>query len=151
MLDIAEKEELYQDCPLSIKQDIWRINPGVFGEAVSPLLDQYVAEKEAILFGVFEEGKEPPGYLRISSKVRRQNQVLKQLVEMLGSSVPLYRTICQFLRTLFLRTHISHYSTLRSDLIMLLHEQVRPKPVINLSISSVITGVSLSPSPFSFL
>ena len=124
LLDIAEKEDLYQDCPMSIKQDIWRLNPGVFGEAVSPLLDQYVAEKESVLFAVFEEGKEPVGYLKIPPKTRRQNLVLKQLVEMLGSSVPLYNTLCQFLRTLFVRTHISHYSTLRSDLIMLLHEQV---------------------------
>lgn len=125
LLDIAEKEELYRDCPLGIKQDIWRINPGVFGEAVSPLLDQYVAEKENMLFGNIEVTKEPIGYLKISSKTRRQNSVLKQLVEMLGSSVPLYNTLCQFLRTLFLRTHVNHYSTLRSDLIMVLHEQVR--------------------------
>lgn len=83
-----------------------------------------MAEKENVLFGMIEVTKESVGYLRISPKTRRQNLVLKQLVEMLGSSLPLYNTLCQFLRTLFLRTHVSHYSTLRSDLIMVLHEQV---------------------------
>ncbi len=87
-------------------------------------MDQYVAEKDIILFAAFERTKEPIGYLKLSPKSRRQNNVLKQLVEMLGSSVPLYNTLCQFLRTLFLRTHISHYCSLRADLIMLLHEQV---------------------------
>ncbi len=131
---------------MSIKQQIWQLEPGIFGEAVSPLLDQYVADKEAMLFAVFEEGREPTGYLRISPRVRRQNEVLKQLVEMLGSSLPLYNTLCQFLRTLFLRTHIAHYSTLRADLIMSLHEQVEILHLISLSLS-----LSLSTNPHLFV
>lgn len=123
LLEIAEKEELYSVCPTSVKQQIWQINPGVFGEAVSPLLDQYVAYKEGLLFETIDPNNLPSAFFSIQPKTRRQNAVLQKLVQLLGSSVPLYNTLCQFLRTLYLRTHVSHYCTLRADLIMLLHEQ----------------------------
>lgn len=123
LLEIAEKEELYSECPTAVKQQIWQINPGVFGEAVSPLLDQYIAHKESLLFATINSDQLPSPFLLLQPKTRRQNAVLQQLIGMLGSSIPLYNTLCQFLRTLYLRTHVSHYCTLRADLIMLLHEQ----------------------------
>ena len=122
MLEIAEKEELYSDCPISVKRQIWQLNPGVFGEAVSPLLDQYIAEKESHLFNISENSKE--SFFMQTVKTRRQSPILRQLVEMLGSSLPLYNTLTQFLRTLFLRTRVGHYCTLRADIIMMLHEKV---------------------------
>lgn len=122
LLEIVEKEDLYADCPIGVKRQIWQLNPGVFGEAVSPLLDQYIAEKESFLFNISELTKE--SFFMQSVKQRRQSAILKQLVDMLGSSVPLYNTLTQFLRTLFLRTHVGHYCTLRADITMILHEQV---------------------------
>ena len=119
MLEIAEKEELYNDCPIIVKRQIWQLNPGVFGEAVSPLLDQYIAEKESQLFNITEQS-----FFMQPVKARRQSSILKQLVEMLGTSLPLYNTLTQFLRTLFLRTRVGHYCTLRADIIMMLHEKV---------------------------
>lgn len=123
LVEIAEKEELYAECPTTVKQQIWQINPGVFGEAVSPLLDQYIAHKESILFATITSDNVPTAFLSLPAKTRRQNPVLQQLIGMLGLSVPLYNLLCQFLRTLYLRTRISHYCTLHADLIMLLHEQ----------------------------
>lgn len=124
LLEIAEKEELYSDCPMSVKQQIWQMNPGVFGEAVSPLLDQYISDKESYLFGVIDTRQDLTGFLSQPARTRRQNPILQQLVLMLGTSIPLYNTLCQFLKTLFLRTGVGHYCTLRADLIMILHEQV---------------------------
>ena len=114
LVEIAEKEELYSECPTAVKQQIWQINPGVFGEAVSPLLDQYIAHKESILFATVTSDNAPSAFLSLPAKIRRQNSVLQQLIKMLGSSVPLYNLLCQFLRTLYLRTHVSHYCTLRA-------------------------------------
>lgn len=124
MLEIAEKEKLYNECPISVKRQIWQLNPGVFGEAVSPLLDQYIAEKETLLFNIADVTTDSLSFFNQPVKVRRQSPVLRQLVDMLGTSVPLYNTLTQFLRTLFLRTRVGHYCTLRSDITMLLHEQV---------------------------
>ena len=125
LLEIAEKETLYNECPISVKRQIWQLNPGVFGEAVSPLLDQYVAEKETLLFNITDITKDTFSFFNQPVKTRRQSPILKQLVDMLGTSFPLYNTLTQFLRTLFLRTHVGHYCTLRSDITMLLHEQVQ--------------------------
>ena len=125
---IAEHHDLYTACPLEVKRQIWQANQGLFGEAVSPLLDQYVAEKESILCcttlggrGGGDEGN-PTSFLSLLPKVRRQSSILHELVEMVGNSQALYNTLLQFLRTLFLRTQTSHYCTLRADIVMCLHD-----------------------------
>lgn len=122
---IADHHDLYTACPLEVKRQIWQANQGLFGEAVSPLLDQYVAEKESILCFTLgghggDEGK--TSFLSFLPKVRRQSSILCELVEMVGNSQALYNTLLQFLRTLFLRTQTSHYCTLRADMVMCLHD-----------------------------
>ena len=148
---IADNHDLYTACPLEVKRQIWQGNQGLFGEAVSPLLDQYVAEKEAILSFVAgresattttttttttiegrmtttttTEGGKLTSFLSLLPKVRRQSPIVQELVSIIGSSQTLYSTLLQFLRTLYLRTHISHYCTLRADVLMSLHDAESP-------------------------
>ena len=123
LLHIAEHSDLYSSCPTAVKRQIWQINQGFFGEAVSPLLDKYMAEKESAMFALYGSDKKATNFFLVSPKTRRQSVVVQELVEMIGSSLSLYNTLVQFLRTLFLRTHISHYCTLRADMIMSLHER----------------------------
>ena len=123
LLHLSENRQLYSACPLEVKRQIWQSNQGLFGEAVSPLLDQYIAEKESMIFSTHSEEKKSVSFLSLLPKVRRQNSIVQELVHMVGSSQPLYNTLLQFLRTLFLRTHVSHYCTLRADLLMTLHEK----------------------------
>lgn len=124
LLHISDTPELYQACPIEVKRQIWQTNQGFFGEAVSPLLDQYIAEKESILFSTHDtaEKKTTTSFLSIPPKVRRQSRVMQDLVHMVKSSQGLYNTLLQFLRTLYLRTQVSHYCTLRADILMSLHE-----------------------------
>lgn len=49
--------------------------------------------------------------------------MVQKLVRMVGKKTQLYEMILQFLRTLFLRTHNSHYCTLRSELLMSFHDK----------------------------
>lgn len=42
--------ELYNDTDTEVKQQIWKDNQSLFGDEVSPLLSQYIKEKENILF-----------------------------------------------------------------------------------------------------
>ena len=123
LLHISDNPELYQVCPIEVKRQIWQTNQGFFGEAVSPLLDQYIAEKESILFSTHDSGeKKAMSFLSLSAKTRRQSPVMQELVHMVSSSQELYNTLLQFLRTLYLRTQVSHYCTLRADILMSLHE-----------------------------
>ena len=123
LLHISENPELYHACPIEVKRQIWQTNQGFFGEAVSPLLDQYIAEKESILFSTQDNSeKKTTSFLSIPPKVRRQGRVMQDLVHMVQSSQELYTTLLQFLRTLYLRTQVSHYCTLRADILMSLHD-----------------------------
>lgn len=123
LLPLSENPDLYHACPLEVKQQIWQTNQGLFGEAVSPLLDQYISEKESLLFGIQDKTMSSTSFLSVPPKIRRQNSIIQELVTMLGTAPSLYTTLIQFLRTLFLRTQISHYCTLRADLLMALHEK----------------------------
>lgn len=123
LVHIADHPDLYSCCPTAVKRQIWQINQGFFGEAVSPLLDKYMTEKENVMFAVYGSDKKPANFFSVSPKTRRQSIVVQELVDMIGSSQALYNTLVQFLRTLYLRTHISHYCTLRADIIMSLHER----------------------------
>ena len=124
LLHISENPDLYQACPIEVKRQIWQTNQGFFGEAVSPLLDQYIAEKESIPFSAQDtaEKKVFNSFLSVPPKIRRQSPIIQELVHMVSSSQELYNTLLQFLRTLFLRTLVSHYCTLRADILMSLHE-----------------------------
>lgn len=123
LLYVSEKHELYSACPIEVKRQVWQTNQGFFGEAVSPLLDQYISEKESVLFSTHVSGRKPVSFISLLPKARRQSAIVQELVQMIGTSLPLYNTLLQFLRTLFLRTQISHYCTLRADLLMSLHER----------------------------
>lgn len=114
-------------------------NQSLFGDEVSPLLSQYIKEKEQLLF---DQNNLTNLFFLPSPKVnfrfciafsinnlgmcqiqvRRQGEVVQKLAHMIGNNVRLYDMVLQFLRTLFLRTRNVHYCTLRAELLMALHE-----------------------------
>ncbi|KAH3791938.1 negative elongation factor B-like [Dreissena polymorpha] len=118
--EILEDKELYAESATEVKRQIWEDNQALFGDEVSPLLSQYIREKENTLFS-FENGNST--FFLLSPKVRRQGEVVQKLTHMIGKSVKLYDMVLQFLRTLFLRTRNMHYCTLRAELLMSLHDQ----------------------------
>lgn len=114
---VADKE-LYDKCHVSVKRQIWQQHQGLFGDEVSPIFSQYIKDKEKILHS-FDN---MTNFFIISPRQRRQNEVIQNLVKMIGKNVILYDTCLQFLRTLYLRTKNSHYCTLRVELLMALHD-----------------------------
>uniref|UniRef100_A0A8P0SNC6 Negative elongation factor complex member B n=1 Tax=Canis lupus familiaris TaxID=9615 RepID=A0A8P0SNC6_CANLF len=118
-LVMADKE-LYRACAVEVKRQIWQDNQALFGDEVSPLLKQYILEKESALFST--ELSVLHNFFSPSPKARRQGEVVQKLTQMVGKNVKLYDMVLQFLRTLFLRTRNVHYCTLRAELLMSLHE-----------------------------
>jgi len=116
---LVRDKELYNDCDIEIKRHLWRDNQSLFGDEVSPLLSQYIKDKENVLF----THESSTGFFSGSPKSRRQAEVIQKLAEMIGSNIKLYDMTLQFLRTLFLRTRNVHYCTLRSELLMALHDR----------------------------
>ncbi|XP_064649137.1 negative elongation factor B-like [Lineus longissimus] len=116
---ILEEKELYEESSVEVKRQIWQDNQSLFGEEVSPLLSQYITEKEDLLLNhVFAA----QSFFTISPKARRQSEVVQKLVVMVGKNLKLYEMLLNFLRTLFLRTRNAHYCTLRAELLMALHD-----------------------------
>lgn len=116
---LVRDRELYSDTDTEVKRQIWRDNQSLFGDEVSPLLSQYIREKEHVLFDHMNLNSL---FFAPSPKVRRQGEVVQKLANMIGNSVKLYDMVLQFLRTLFLRTRNVHYCTLRAELLMALHD-----------------------------
>ena len=99
-LVMADKE-LYRACAVEVKRQIWQDNQALFGDEVSPLLKQYIVEKENALFS--PELSVLHNFFSPSPKTRRQGEVVQKLPRMVGRNVKLYDMVLQFLRTLFLR------------------------------------------------
>ncbi|CAH3033818.1 unnamed protein product [Pocillopora meandrina] len=117
---LANDTQLYQDCSIEVKRQIWIKHHALFGDAVGPLLNQYVEEKYNVLHST--EPLNSHTFFSVPSKTRRQNPVVQNLAKMIGKSLELYNLVLQFLRTLFLRTKEVHYCTLRSELLMAVHD-----------------------------
>lgn len=116
---IVANKDLYGECDVQVKRQIWQDNQALFGDEVLPLLSQYIKEKEELLFSVTDQVTQ---FFSPSPKQRRQGEVVQKLVTMIGRNLQLYDMVLQFLRTLFLRTRNVHYCTLRSELLMALHD-----------------------------
>lgn len=117
---VTADKELYRACAVEVKRQIWQDNQALFGDEVSPLLKQYILEKENALFS--SDVSVLHNFFSPSPKARRQGEVVQKLTHMIGKNVKLYDMVLQFLRTLFLRTRNVHYCTLRAELLMSLHD-----------------------------
>ncbi|PIK62052.1 putative negative elongation factor B [Apostichopus japonicus] len=117
---ILEDKELYSATPIEVKRQIWERNPTLFGDEVSPLLNNYVKEKEAILFG--RDSINSHMFYSIPPKTRRQSKHVRDLSHMVGTSLQLYDMVIRFLKTLFVRSRNAHYCTLRAEILMSLHD-----------------------------
>lgn len=71
-LVMADKE-LYRACAVEVKRQIWQDNQALFGDEVSPLLKQYILEKEGALFST--ELSVLHNFFSPSPKARRQGEV----------------------------------------------------------------------------
>ena len=119
LAQILDDKELYAEAATEVKRQIWQDSQALFGDEVSPLLQQYITEKETSLFS--HENNSMTFFLP-SPRTRRQGEVVQKLVNMIGKNVKLYDMVLQFLRTLFLRTRNVHYCTLRAELLMAIHD-----------------------------
>ncbi|XP_066919787.1 negative elongation factor B-like [Clytia hemisphaerica] len=117
---IASHEKIYKDCPIEVKRRVWMNNHPMFGDAVGPILNKYIEEKNKILFDI--ETVKIKSFYNIPPRQRRQKAVIKELVDMIGGSIELYNLVLQFLRTLYLRTKEEHYCSLRGELLMAFHD-----------------------------
>eukprot|EP00742_Colponemidia_sp_Colp-10_P006623 GILJ01007097.1.p1 GENE.GILJ01007097.1~~GILJ01007097.1.p1 ORF type:complete len:559 (+),score=89.17 GILJ01007097.1:45-1721(+) len=115
----ARDTSLYKDLPLSVKIQIWEVVQDLFQSEVFLLFTQYINEATAVTTGyqmVLTGSAQNP------KRRRETNPILQQLAKYVGSSVVLYHQTLHFIRTLFVNTANAAFCTLRSELLMALHD-----------------------------
>ena len=117
---LANEPELYTNCSLEVKRQIWIQHQPLCGDAVGPLLTEYLTDRNSVIFDI--KDLTIKDFLSLQPKVRRQHPVVQQISQMIGKSLQLYNLVLQFLRTLFLQTKDAHYCTLRVELLMAMHD-----------------------------
>jgi len=114
---LAANPDVYKVLSLQVRRQVWQVDANLFKEHVFPLLNRYVKEAETTrstvdLFGTPVHPK----------KRREQNAVLQEIVQDLGRSVTLFKTVLELVRSLFVSTENKAFCTLRSELVMSLHD-----------------------------
>nr|CAD2206587.1 unnamed protein product [Meloidogyne enterolobii] len=143
-LIICDKE-LYDQCSVSVRQQIWVKNETLFLESIEPILDSYISEerRQHLIFG--EKGSDvlneslseghgqqllSPGINvtssffagEVATKQRRQRKQVQELISMIGLREQLYTRLVDTLRERFLATENPYYCSLRFDLLMALRD-----------------------------
>jgi len=113
---LTNDKQLYKSCPIEVKRQIWQKNQTLFGDEVLPLLSRYTAMKEQEFL---EKGTE---FFKIPPKKRRNNPILKQFSEFIGTNIRLYDMVLQFLRTFYIKTQNVYYCCMRNEILMCLHD-----------------------------
>ncbi|XP_076436263.1 negative elongation factor B-like [Babylonia areolata] len=116
---ILQDKDLLREVAVPVKRQIWEDRLNLFADACSPLISEYVSEKETALFSQ-EHGT--LSFFLPNPKARRQGAIVAKLVYMIGRNTKLYHMVVNFLRTLFLRKRNVHYCTLRVEILMALHD-----------------------------
>uniref|UniRef100_A0A915MJX8 Negative elongation factor B n=1 Tax=Meloidogyne javanica TaxID=6303 RepID=A0A915MJX8_MELJA len=137
--------ELYDQCSVSVRQQIWVKNETLFLESIEPILDSYISEerRQHLIFGekgsdVLNESQSEghgqqllsPGINvtssffagEVATKQRRQRKQVQELISMIGLREQLYTRLVDTLRERFLATENSYYCSLRFDLLMALRD-----------------------------
>lgn len=113
---LGSTPELYADCPLEVKRQIWCKKPKLFKDAALTLLDAYAA------IDMFQNIPTDPSTTLPTALQRRQHQSMREIVHVIGDSFDLYNLVLQHVRMRFLKSNNTAFCTLRTDLVMSMYE-----------------------------
>uniref|UniRef100_A0A915NGI0 Negative elongation factor B n=1 Tax=Meloidogyne floridensis TaxID=298350 RepID=A0A915NGI0_9BILA len=130
--------ELYDQCSVSVRQQIWVKNETLFLESIEPILDSYISEerRQHLIFGekgsdvLNESLSEGHGQQLLSPGINVTSSFFagevatkqRQLISMIGLREQLYTRLVDTLRERFLATENPYYCSLRFDLLMALRD-----------------------------
>ncbi|KYQ96921.1 hypothetical protein DLAC_04241 [Tieghemostelium lacteum] len=118
LLRLAETLDLYEQCPIEVKRQIWLINEDLFRQRIEPLITHYLEDPHLLqdlneLLGLGEH---------LPSKRRESNTVLQELLQIIGKSPQLYNQLVDYIKKLYQETNTPALCTLRSEILMITHD-----------------------------
>lgn len=119
---LALNRNLYDQCPIEVKRQIWLTNETLFKEEVIHDLKEYATDLDLASLSneMYYDNNFPPPP---PSKRRKEDRVLQHLLSLIGNSVKLYNQLVSYLRNLYVSTKNPRFCTLRAELLMALHDQ----------------------------
>ena len=110
--------ELYAQCPIDVKRQIWRLDSSSFRDHIMPLIEAY--QRDPSVVNARRELRSHGMGLR---RARRSNDVVRSIVRALGRDKSLYVAWTQLLRAALVRTKQPALCSLRMDVLMLMHDE----------------------------
>ena len=98
---VAGLPEVYQQCSIEVKRQVWENHQGLFGDEVRPILNKYIWEKDIELHKSSENASPVAPFFALAPRKRRESPVIQQLKDMIGLSFPLYQMMLMFVKTLY--------------------------------------------------
>eukprot|EP00038_Savillea_parva_P013598 m.211702 g.211702 ORF g.211702 m.211702 type:complete len:602 (+) comp25625_c0_seq1:230-2035(+) len=114
---LSQRPELLDKCAVEVKRQVWQTRPKLFAAEVQPLLLKYVANlRRKAIKGAFHD------FDKFSPRKRRATPEVKDILKLIGKSVPLYNETLRAIRTHFIATGDPGCCALRTDLLMSLSD-----------------------------
>uniref|UniRef100_A0A914EBH3 Negative elongation factor B n=1 Tax=Acrobeloides nanus TaxID=290746 RepID=A0A914EBH3_9BILA len=118
-LIICDKE-FYDSCAVTVRQQIWVKNDGLFLEAINPVIASYITEKDKIFLSI--EKLQTNFFTCDTTKSRRQWPQVQELISMVGEREVLYERLMEIIRERYFEAGNTHYCSLRLELLMAAHD-----------------------------
>jgi hypothetical protein len=138
---INENEAFYTIAPMEVKRQIWSLNADVFVKELQPIFEKITLYLDELLttfeLNIFSSAP----HANIDAAIIRDNLLLtntaytamlkgnkklagliNDVIKLIGSSHKLYSQCLSALSKIYLKTHNWFYSTMRSQLLIKLHE-----------------------------
>ncbi|CAD6189647.1 unnamed protein product [Caenorhabditis auriculariae] len=120
-LEIIKNDPLlYEDCAVSVKQQIWPGSPELFVSAVQPVIDDYLRKKHALICAV--EQSRTNFFTFETTKARRTWPQLHEIVRMIGKREDIYDMFLNLIRKQYTDSQDVHLCSLRMEVLMLAHD-----------------------------
>ncbi|EAL65286.1 hypothetical protein DDB_G0284195 [Dictyostelium discoideum AX4] len=135
LLKLAEAEELYEQCPIEVKRQIWIVNEELFKEKIKPLINQYIEDpifiqdmNEQLLLSSSTTVDPLFAVSHLPAKRRENNSVLQEMVELFGTKSPdLYQMFINQIKRSFADSGNYLLCNLRAEILMAIHDKSIPE------------------------
>ncbi|CAJ0558880.1 unnamed protein product, partial [Mesorhabditis spiculigera] len=113
-------EELYGECAVTVRQQIWLKNGDLFTQTVAPVLAQYIVAKRNLECNI--DPSTTNFFNAETTKTRRQQPQVQELTQMIGEHEQLYEKVMEIIKARYAETGNAHFCSLKMELLMAAHD-----------------------------
>ncbi|KAJ2721208.1 hypothetical protein GGI07_004134 [Coemansia sp. Benny D115] len=116
---VEASPELYAECSIGVKRELWRHNNALFRQHMQPLIERYTSDADLASMSREMMGSS----VRAHARKRRESSALGNIVRAIDDDLQLYMLTLGMIRERYLENNDSALGTLRLDIVMSMHER----------------------------